>query len=250
MKIKMPYDTAIKLLQDRIAALSTWGLNAKAWKETTVHNVNEIFDDYTKAQSIQNIKFDTPFSEKSTDVFSKGVDTARAILVGYIETLSRQKSLSVQQEKSFQELYIVNEKNNTILKNTIQTLTQTITLQKEQIQTEQSRADLLSTEVDRLNENTVQFDNVSLLKLLRSFNWNQWAGLLSTAVVIATIGFWIGIFYEKNSNNDVRDFRGQTEQTPEKLLKTSNDEIPSPQDTTPSLKKERDSVSLKENLQP
>lgn len=197
MRILMPHDTAIALLQNRIQELNAWDFNPDSWKATTVHNVKEIFDDLSMAFSVQNISFSTPFTEHQENVLLKGRNAARGILVGFIEILERQKKLSVEREKSYEELYAQVLQNNTILQKNIQVLEETVVLRAEQLKTQDERNDLLSTEIDRLQKDTIQFDSVSLLKLLGSFNITQWSWIGTVAAALIVGSFWIGRLYEE-----------------------------------------------------
>lgn len=198
MGIKMPFDKAIQIIQDRIRDLNNIPLNSDSWQETTVHDLKDIFSDITKAFSIQNIRFTTPFTEKSAEIFHKGRDTARRILMGYIESIEREREISAKNEKSYEEAYNAIAHNYLQLQKNVEILQSTISLQEKTIQSEKERNDLLSTEINSLHQNTIHFGNVSLKKLLGSFNYVEWAWLIGTIVTIVGISYGAGVFVERH----------------------------------------------------
>lgn len=164
MKLKTSPQSAIKLLNGKIQELNTLNFSPEAWKESTIHVIEEIMEfSSSKSSSIRNLQFKKglPF-DAEMDYLSKGKGDAEKILSGLIELIEVQSS----EGKDYEKLY------NGSINDQKQLSKQNISL--EDINTEQrNKIDSLQKEIQKLRDNTVQIDNISLVKLLSAFNKGQ-----------------------------------------------------------------------------
>jgi hypothetical protein len=216
MKILIPKDKAIQILQDRISGLNVYDFNAEAWKERTVLDLKEIFPlDSTQYLKIQFLRFDTYIVANKYEVMSDAKRTAEQVLKSYIEFINEYSKVAeerkVIKEKDFETKYydLLKERNeivtnsNGIIKN-----------YEEQFHTNSELLDQtekLKIQIETIRKDTIQIDNVSFSKLTKAFfNLPVWQIVTTFSVIIAIIAgvFGLGSIYQKNEdNNQLFDFK-------------------------------------------
>ena len=110
MKLLIPKDKAIQILQDRISGLYAYDFNAEAQKERTVLDLKEIFPlVQTQYLKIQFLRFDTYVVADKHRVMLEAQKTAEQVLKSYIEFISVYSKVTeerkVIKEKYFESKY-------------------------------------------------------------------------------------------------------------------------------------------------
>ena len=216
MKLLIPKDRAVQILQDRISGLYIYDFNAEAWKERTVLDLKEIFPlGSTQYLKIQFLRFDTFVVSDKHKVMLEAQKTAEQVLKSYIEFINEYSKVAeerkVIKEKDFDAKYydLLKERNevvtdyNGILKN----YEEQLDINSELVdQTE----DLLN-QIETIRRDTIQLDNVSFSKLSKAFfNLPIWQIVTTFSVIIAIIigVFGLGSIYQKNDdNNQMFDYK-------------------------------------------
>jgi hypothetical protein len=210
MKLLIPKDKAIQILQDRISGLHANDFNAEAWKERTVLDLKEIFPrGSTQYLKIQFLRFDTFVVADKRKVMLEAKKTAIQILKSYIEFINEYSKVAeernVIKEKDFETKYyeLLTERNeivtdyNGLLKN-----------YEEQLETNSELLDQeenLNNQIDTIRRETIQIDNVSFNKLNKAFlNLTIWQIVTAFSIIIAVIVgvFGLGSIYQKNEDNN------------------------------------------------
>lgn len=216
MKLLIPKDRAVQILQDRISGLYIYDFNAEAWKERTVLDLKEIFPlGSTQYLKIQFLRFDTFVVADKHKVMLEAQKTAEQVLKSYIEFINEYSKVAeerkVIKEKDFEAKYydLLKERNevvtdyNGILKN-----------YEEQLDTNSELVDQtedLLNQIETIRRDTIQLDNVSFSKLSKAFfNLPIWQIVTTFSVIIAIIigVFGLGSIYQKNEdNNQMFDYK-------------------------------------------
>lgn len=216
MKLLIPKDKAIQILQDRIAGIYAFDFNAEAWKERTVLDLKEIFPlGSTQYLKIQFLRFDTYVVADKQKVMLEAQKTAEQVLKSYIEFINEYSKVAeerkVIKEKDFETKYydLLKERNeivtdyNGLIKN-----------YEEQLDTNSELLDQtenLNNQIETIRRDTIQIDNVSFSKLSSAFfNLPIWQIVTTFSVIIAIIigVFGLGSIYQKNeANNQIFDFK-------------------------------------------
>lgn len=216
MKLLIPKDKAVQILQDRISGLYMYDFNAEAWKERTVLDLKEIFPlGSTQYLKIEFLRFDTFVVADKHRVMLEAQKTAEQVLKSYIEFINEYSKVAeerkVIKEKDYETKYydLLKERNevvseyNGILKN-----------YEEQLDTNSELVDQtedLLNQIETIRRDTIQLDNVSFSKLSKAFfNLPIWQIVTTFSVIIAIIigVFGLGSIYQKNEdNNQMFDYK-------------------------------------------
>jgi hypothetical protein len=216
MKLLIPKDKAIQILQDRISGLQVYGFNAEAWKERTVLDLKEIFPRCsTQYLKIQNLRFATFVVAEKRKVMLEAQKTTTQILKSFIEFINEYSKVAgernVIKEKDFETKYyeLLKERNeivtdyNGLLKN-----------YEKQLDTNSELLDQeenLNNQIDTIRRETIQIDNISFNKLIKaSFNLPIWQIVTAISIIGAVIVgvFGLGSIYQKNEdNNQIFDYK-------------------------------------------
>lgn len=216
MKLLIPKDKAIQILQDRISGLYASDFNAEAWKERTVLDLKEIFPlGSTQYLKIQFLRFDTYIVADKHKVMLEAQKTAEQVLKSYIDFINEYSKVAeerkVIKEKDFETKYyeLLKERNeivtdyNGLIKN-----------YEEQLDTNSElldQAENLNNQIETIRGDTIQIDNVSFIKLSKAFfNLPIWQIVTTFSVIITIIigVFGLGSIYQKNEdNNQIFDYK-------------------------------------------
>jgi hypothetical protein len=210
MKLLIPKDKAIQILQDRISGIYAYDFNAEAWKERTVLDLKEIFPlGSTQYLKIQFLRFDTFIVADKHKVMLEAQKTAEQILKSYIEFINEYSKVAEERkvivEKDFETKYydLLKDRNevvteyNTLLKNYEEQLDKNSELVDD---TEE-----LLNQIETIRKDTIQLDNVSFSKLSKAFfNLPVWQIVTTFSIIIAIIIgiFGLGNVYQKNEDNN------------------------------------------------
>ncbi len=216
MRLLIPKENAIKILQNRISELDNYNFNVEAWKERTVLDLKEIFPPgSTQFIKIQFLRFDTYVSSEKLKVFEEAKRTAKEILNSYILFIEEHSRVAedrkVVREKDFEEKYsdLMKDRNEIVTE-----YNALIKSYEEQLETDSELLDQienLRTQIESIRRDTIQIDNVSLLKLSKAFfNLPIWQIVATFSVVVAIVigSFELGKLYQGNSdNNQLFDYK-------------------------------------------
>jgi hypothetical protein len=210
MKLLIPKDKAIQILQDRISGIYAYDFNAEAWKERTVLDLKEIFPlGSTQYLKIQFLRFDTFIVADKHKVMLEAQKIAEQILKSYIEFINEYSKVAEERkvivEKDFETKYydLLKDRNevvteyNTLLKNYEEQLDKNSELVDD---TEE-----LLNQIETIRKDTIQLDNVSFSKLSKAFfNLPVWQIVTTFSIIIAIIigTFGLGNVYQKNEDNN------------------------------------------------
>jgi len=235
MQLQINKDKAIKILRDRLRELDEYNFNAKAWKDRTILDLREIFPlGSSQWLQVSQINFDTFVTSEKIKVLSEGKATSKKLLNSYIDFIN-EYSVAAQEkhlikEKDFEQKYydLLKEWNelvpgyNEILGKYDKELDKTISLLDE--------IEEKDKEIERMKSETIQLDNVSMIKLLKAFfNLPIWQIVTVASVVI---GIFVGLFtlgktYQENASNNLifdtktenKELKGELNSTKELIIK-------------------------------
>lgn len=216
MKLLIPKEKAIQILQDRISGLYVYDFNPEAWKERTVLDLKEIFPlGSTQYLKIQFLRFDTYVVADKHKVMLEAQKTAEQVLKSYIEFINEYSKVAEERkiikEKDFETKYyeLLKERNeivtdyNGLIKNYEELLDTNSELL--------DQAENLNNQIETIRRDTIQIDNVSFSKLSNAFfNLPVWQIVTTFSVIIAIIVgvFGLGSIYQKNeANNQIFDYK-------------------------------------------
>ena len=226
MNLDIPKDQAIKILRERLQELNGYTFDPKAWKARAVLDLKEIFgvlgDPWLQ---VSHIQFDTHVTADKAKVLQEGRETAVKQLTSYIQFIEDYSAAAVKSLQIKDDTYkakyadllgqwnqLVPEYNDLIKK-----------YQEELDDKEKTLEDLeeAKAENQRLLDNTIQLDNVSLKRLwmgIQNLPTKQFLGLISIVLAIFIGCFTIGKFVEQlGSKNELYDLK-----TENSKLKTEN----------------------------
>lgn len=210
MKLLIPKEKAIQILQDRISELHTHDFNSEAWKERTILDLKEIFPlGSTQYLKIQFLRFETFVVSEKQKVMVEAKETAPKILKSYIEFINEYSKVAeeriVIKEKDFETKYfellkerneIVNEYNDFLKK-----YEELLNKNSELLNQEEK----LNNQIDIIRRETIQIDNVSINKIIKAFFSLTISQIVTTfSVIVAVIVglFGLGSIYQKNQDNN------------------------------------------------
>ncbi|WP_026904553.1 hypothetical protein [Pedobacter glucosidilyticus] len=231
MKLNVPADQAVKILEDRISELEVYGFDSKVWKARTVLDLREIFPiGSMQWLEVSHISFETYIDSSKATVMRGGKQTAKKLLSSFIEFIKDYSKVAevkkVIVEKNYEQQYsellikwnsLVPEYNKLLENNESQLDINNGYLQEIEIR---------DKEIDRIKKETIQIDNVSFKKLCQAFfnlPTGQLYGFIASILIILGGAFTIGTMVEKtNSNNELFDLRNSKKQTEEQNEKLKN----------------------------
>jgi uncharacterized membrane-anchored protein YhcB (DUF1043 family) len=240
MELLIPQDQAIRILQDRLQELSAYNFNPKAWKDRTELDLKEIFGVLGgQWLQISGIHFDTFVVSDRARKLQEGRDTAQRLLKSYIEFIKEYSAGAAQIAQSRNDSY--EQKYNQLLKNWNELIPDYNDLVKK-YQAELDDTDKLLDELEearqenqRLIDNTIQLDNVSVGRLwmgIRNLPAGQAIAVITLVAGLLISAFGLGRLVERTgANNDLYDLR--TENT---RLKTEKQSLQNQLDAQPKPK--------------
>lgn len=233
MNLKIPKDKAIQILRQRIAELSEYNFNPKAWKDKTENDLREIFPiGSMQWLQISTIQFDTFITSDKQRVLQEGKDTGRRLVNSYIDFIENYSEIAEQRqlitENNYQEKYnkLLSEWNdlvpqwNDLLKKHQTTLAESES-KNEQIEN-------LNTGIIQIKNNTVQFDNISVgkvLKAIKNLPVGQLIAVIGFLIAMIVGSFKLGLMYQENSMNNTNYQLNKQNDTNQELLKQKDKQI-------------------------
>lgn len=237
MKLLIPADQAIQILQARLADIDAYNFNPKAWKDRTENDLREIFPlGSMQWLQVSQIKFDTFVTSEKSKVLTEGKDTARQLISSYVDFINQYSKIAQQKqvikEKDYEQKYIdlLKDWNDLVpgYNDLIQKYDDQLTSSEGLLETIEAK----DIEIERIKSETIQLDNVSFAKLTKAFfNLPVWQIVTTFSAIIAIIAgsFGLGSVYQKNEdNNEMFDIK--TENNTLKEEKKLNEKLISDKD--------------------
>jgi regulator of replication initiation timing len=200
MKIHIPKDEAIKILNDRLSDINSFDFNIKVWKGRTILDLKQIFgvlgDQWLQ---ISAIHFDTIIDSQKVQKLREGKETAKGLLNTYIKYIGEYSEIEAQRsvirEKGFEDkfYYLLKEHNyrgDELLKSF---------RDQEDLLGEN---ETLTLENQCLRDNTLQLDNLSLGRLwtgIQNLPTKQFWTLVTIGLGIIATSFTLGQQIERIS---------------------------------------------------
>ena len=203
MKLNIPTEKAIEILEKRKSEINSYDFEPKVWKDKTENDLREIFDGFdTKWMQISQLSFTTPFSDMKYDVLEKGKKQATQYLDAYIEQIIEYTSIEASVTDESEKYY---ENENKILKKQISesiSSTNYILDERNGVLTELNEK---NNEIKNLKENTVQLSEITLNKLLgllKNLPIGQFIALLGSFFAIIGFAYYFGTVIQEKANMD------------------------------------------------
>ncbi len=209
MKLLVPKEKAIKIISQRVLDLNSMNFNPKAWQDRTVLDLQEIFPiGSTQWLQVSQIRFDTYVSSEKSKVLNEAKETARQLLLTYIDFIenysetSTQKTIIVDDNYQLKYINLLSEWNklvpgyNQLLENEKVLRNEILSKEKEIENTNQ--------EIQRIQDNTIPFDKLTFSKLIKAiFNMPVAQIIVFFGIIISLIGgsFALGKTFQENASN-------------------------------------------------
>ena len=209
MKLLIPPEKAIEILQTRHREIDSYGFNPKAWKSKTENDLREIFPlGSMQWLQISQISFDTYVTSEKAKVLAEGKDTAKQLISSFIDFIKQYSKLAQEREiikeNDYQQKYVelLKEWNELVpdFNKLIKDYDEQLTKSSDLLDTIDAR----NTEIERIKSETIQLDNVSFSKLSKAFfNLPVWQIVAVFSIIFATVAgtFALGETYQKNEDN-------------------------------------------------
>lgn len=199
MKLKIPSEDAIEILEKRKKELFEYNFDPIVWKGKTQNDLNEIFEiGDTKWIQISNIKFTSLTADSRISALQKGKNQASEYLDSYIEQIrkySEIKAKSISENERYYESE--NIRLNSELSDVLHNANILLDERKEFI----NEIEQKNKTIKHLEDNTVQLNKITLNKLfglIKDLPLNQTITLLSTFFAIIAFSFYLGSLIKEN----------------------------------------------------
>jgi hypothetical protein len=210
MKILIPPNDAIGILNECLKGLSTIYFNPKVWQANTITHVNEIFGPITQqSNQISFLVFETPVQSMQAKVLGEAKATAGGLILSFIEQIELYSKIQLRNDSitqsSFEKKYLDltvrcqdQARKYTELKNleiTLSNSNKSLTIQLEESK----------RRIEYLEKNTLQLENITLNNLWKAIKnlpaKDVWA-LVGILVGFSIATFFLGEFIQtiKHSN--------------------------------------------------
>jgi len=250
MNLKIPKNKAIQILRQRIAELSEYNFNPKAWKDKTENDLREIFPiGSMQWLQISTIQFDTFITSDKQRVLQEGKDTGQRLLSSYIDFIENYSEIAEQKqlitENNYQDKYnkLLSEWNELVPQwNELLKKHQAVLAEGE---AKNEQIENLNNEIVQIKNNTVQFDNISVgkvLKAIKNLPVGQLIAVIGFLVAIIVGSFKLGLMYQENSMNNSNYQLNKQNDTNQELLKQKDKQIDNLQNENKQLKQKKDTT--------
>lgn len=248
MNLKIPKEKAVQILRQRISELSEYKFNPKAWKDKTENDLREIFPlGSPQWLQISTIQFTTFIKNDSQRVLQLGKDTAQQLLNSYIDFIENYSEITEQRqvikETNYQDKYnkLLGQWNDLVPKWNDLLEKQQILLGESNAKNEETK--ILENEITQIKKNTIQFDNISVgkvLKAIKNLPFGQLIAVISILIAIIVGSFKLGLMYQENSTNNSNYQLNKQNDSNQELLKQRDKEINTLQSELSKLKPKSD----------
>lgn len=209
MKLLVPKEKAIKIISERVLDLNSSNFNPKAWQDRTVIDLREIFPiGSTQWLQVNQIRFDTFVTSEKIKVLKEAKETARQLLLSYIDFIENfseanfQKSIIVEDNYRLKYTDLLAKWNNLIPE--YNKLIEDEIVLREEILSKEQDFDNLNEEIIRIQDNSIPFEKLTLSKLIKAiFNMPVPQLIIFFGIVFSLIGgsFAIGKTFQENVSN-------------------------------------------------
>lgn len=250
MYLKIPKNKAIQILRQRIAELSEYNFNPKAWKDKTENDLREIFPiGSMQWLQISTIQFDTFITSDKQRVLKEGKDTGQRLLNSYIDFIENYSEIAEQRQLITQNNY--QDKYNKLLSEWNKLVPQWNELLKKhqevlaEGEAKNEQIENLNNEIIQIKNNTVQFENISVgkvVKAIKNLPVGQLIAVIGFIIAMLISSFKLGVMYQENSMNNTNYQLNKQNDANQELLKQKDKEIDNLQNENTLLKQKKDTI--------
>lgn len=227
MKLLIPKDEAIAILRQRLQELSAYNFNHKVWKDRTILDLKQIFGPLGEQWlQISAIYFDTAITSQKAQKLQEGKQAAAGLLNSYIDFIEQYSKIAQQRaqikEKGFEEKYydLLGE-YNAQAKEYITLMDEHSNLLDEN-QKLLEQVDDAEAENQRLIDNTLQLDNVTVKRLwlgVQNLPTIQVITIVSVLVALLVAAYTIGQLVERTgANNESFELKTENKELKNKTI--------------------------------
>lgn len=209
MKLLVPKEKAIKIISERVLDLNSSNFNPKAWQDRTVIDLREIFPiGSTQWLQVSQIHFDTFVTSEKIRVLKEAKETARQLLLSYIDFIENfseanfQKSIIVEDNYRLKYADLLAKWNNLIPE--YNKLIEDEIVLREEILSKEQDLDNVNEEITMIQDNSIPFDKLTLSKLTKAIlNMPVPQIIFLFGVLVSLIGgsYAIGRTFQENASN-------------------------------------------------
>jgi hypothetical protein len=209
MRLLVPKEKAIKIISERISDLNSSNFNPKAWQDRTVIDLKEIFPlGSTQWLQVSQIHFDTFITSEKSKVQKEAKETARQLLISYIDFIENFSETHFQKPIIVEDNYQLKYTNllyewNKLVPDYNKLVEDEIKLRDENL-TKELELENINQEMKRIQDNSILFDKLTFNKLIKAiFNMSIPQIILLFGVMISLISasFAIGRTFQENASN-------------------------------------------------
>lgn len=210
MKILIPPNDAIGILNECLKGLSTIYFNPKVWQANAITHVNEIFGSYTQqSNQISFLVFETPVQSLQAKVLGEAKATAGGLILSFIEQIELYSKIQLQNDSisqsSFEKKYV------DLMVRSQDQAKKYGDLKKMELNLSESNKSLTlqlnesKKRKEYLEENALQLENITLNNLWKAIKNLPAKNVWALAVILTTFliaAFFFGEFIQsiKHSN--------------------------------------------------
>ncbi|PIB26433.1 hypothetical protein [Maribacter sp. 4G9] len=214
MKLNIPKDKAIEILEKRKSEIYRPDFEPSVWKGTVDEDLKAIFG-YLDSRwlKISQIRFDTYIESDKIKVFETGRKQASGFMDTFIEQIKEYSK--IQEENIIKSETVYKQK----YKECQQEVNQLMNQLDEAITIANDNFDELKkqdSEIASLKKNTVQLQDITIIKLFKllgNLPVKQIVGLISIIIGILAFAGWCGSQIEKSTNRTITvDYKEEIQQ--------------------------------------
>lgn len=216
MKLLLPKENAIKIIEDRIAGIHELNFNAEAWKERTVLDLKEIFPPGSmQFLKIEFLRFDTYIEANKTKVMTDTKHNAEEILKSYVEYIKEHSKVAEEKkaitEKDFEDKYyeLLKDWNELVpdYKKIVNDYSREMDLTNELL----DKTENLTNQIEILKKETIQIEDISFSQISKVFFKLPILRIITVfsifgAVIVSVFG--LGSWYKEIlDNNQIYEYK-------------------------------------------
>ena len=198
MKLNVPKEKAIKILERRLSEIDKFDFEPNSWKNKTKNDIMEIFNDLTKSFQVGFINFNTPLKDSKLKILEKGKKEARELIKSYIQSIN---DYHIEKKFEIDPNFIIKNELNRFKTNNVSLVKENDKLNsiitRQNITLEENKR-----KIQDLIDNTVQLSNISIKKLFKIIGSLPSKQILVFSGIITTIlgsSFLLGKSFKENS---------------------------------------------------
>lgn len=105
MKLNVPKDDAIRIINERLSELNSFDFDPKVWKDRTVIDFKQIFPSFDQWLQVSQIQFETYIEKDKIKTLEKGKATAKKLLNSYIDFIRQHSAIRTKEREVVETSY-------------------------------------------------------------------------------------------------------------------------------------------------